>query len=53
MNFGERLRAGPQKIIKILPNDQLPAFERNQEELSMYKVLLLWELIADKLFQTV
>lgn len=49
MNFRERLRAGLQKIVKIWPNEP-PPFERNQEELSVYKVLLLWELIADKLF---
>ena len=36
-------------MVKISPNEP-PPFERNQEELSVYKVLLLWELIAHKLF---
>ena len=47
--FWGRLRAGLQKMVKRSPNEP-PPFAGNQEELSVYKVLLLWELIADKLF---
>ena len=39
---------GTTEIVKIWPNEP-PPFDENQGEPSVYKVLLLWELIADKL----